>query len=233
MTTPPEPDRITGPLKTWYDLHEALAHEVTAIADDADGLSPDHLDALAERFWAFQDELRAHSEVEDGIMFPAIVDRGGDIDAALGDEHRAEQLASYAFGSALLHARATRTQDAVGALATPAAELRDSLLAHLTSEEATALTQVDGLFSDAEQAALFHTIISSLPSDPRLQPWVAAALSPEHLEARLRNIASSTPQPVMTAMMRQIHDGVDASTWAEIESRTPQLAALVTRGGTS
>jgi len=23
--------RITGPLKTWYDLHEAIAHEIDAL----------------------------------------------------------------------------------------------------------------------------------------------------------------------------------------------------------
>ena len=35
MTATPTPRRITGPLKTWYDMHEALAHEVTALADQA------------------------------------------------------------------------------------------------------------------------------------------------------------------------------------------------------
>jgi hypothetical protein len=233
MTKSTDEGRITGPLKTWYDLHEALGHEATGIAEDADGLTLDHLDAFARRFWAFEDELRAHSEVEDGIMFPAITDRGGHIDPHLGTEHRDEQLTTYALGSALLHAKATRTQDALDSLAGRAAELRDSLLAHLASEEATALTQVDGLFADDEQAALFHTIIGSLPPDPRLQPWVASALSPEHLEARLRNIASSTPEPAMAALMTQIHDGVDPSVWTEIESRTPTLAALVTSAGGS
>jgi hypothetical protein len=231
MTKSTEPGRITGPLKTWYDLHEALAHEATGIAADAETLTLDRLDPFATRFWAFDRELRAHSEVEDGIMFPAISERGGHIDPDLEREHRAEQLATYALGAALLHANATRTPEALSALRGPAAEMRDSLEAHLASEEATALTQVDGLFADDEQAALFHTIITSLPPDPQLQPWVASALSPEHLEARLRNIASSTPQAMMTTLMTQIHGGVDASTWAEIETRTPELAALVDASG--
>lgn len=33
------------------------------------------------------------------------------------------------------------------------------------------------------QAALFRSIIAALPPDPQLQPWVAAALTPAHLEA--------------------------------------------------
>jgi hypothetical protein len=233
MTKSAEPGRITGPLKTWYDLHEALAHEATGIAADAETLTLDSLDAFATRFWAFDRELRAHSEVEDGIMFPAISERGGHIDPDLEREHRAEQLATYGLGSALLRAKATRTPDALAALQGPAAEMRDSLEAHLASEETTALTQVDGLFADDEQAALFHTIITSLPPDPQLQPWVASALSPEHLEIRLRNIASSTPEAMMTTLMTQVHDGVDAATWNEIATRTPELAALVNSGDAS
>lgn len=233
MTKTEEPARIKGPLKTWYDLHEALAHEATGIATEAADLTLSGLDAFAARFWAFDRELRAHSEVEDGIMFPAIEERGGSIMTELEDEHRAEQLAVYAVGAALLQANATRTPDALAALAGPTADLRDSLNAHLELEEATALTQVDGLFSDDEQSALFRTIIGSLPPDPQLQPWVTAALSPDHLELRLRNIASSMSTPALTGFMTQIHDGVDADTWAVVQSRTPDLAALVDHGSGS
>lgn len=228
MTSSPEPARITGPLRSWYDLHEALTHEVTDIAADATTLDLDGLDAFATRFRAFDRELRAHSEVEDGIMFPAIVERGGHIDAGLGQDHRAEQLSAYALGAALLAAIATRTPRALGSLAGPAAEMRDSLTAHLAVEEASALTQVDDLFSHEEQAELLGTIIRSLPPDPGLQPWVARALSPDHLEARLRNLASSVSGPVLTTVMTQIRDGVGDDTWSLIESRTPELAALAT-----
>ena len=228
MTSPSRAARITGPLKTWYDLHEALAHEVTGIAAEAETLTLEGLDAFAARFWAFDRELRAHSEVEDGIMFPAMVERGGRIEADLGQEHLDEQLAVYAVGAALLHANAARTTEALRALVRPTADMRDSLTAHLEREEATALSQVDGLFSDDEQAVLFRTIIGSLPPDPQLQPWVTAALSPEHLEARLRNIAKSMSTPALAALMIQIHDGVGADTWSVVESRTPDLAALVT-----
>lgn len=233
MTPSTTTGRITGPLKTWYDLHEALAHEAAGLATDAEALTDDRLDAFADRFWSFDRELRAHSEVEDGIMFPAITAAGGTIDADLGVEHRDEQLAVYALGAALLQAKATGTADARAALVPLAVQLRDSLLAHLEQEEATALVQVDGLFSDPEQAELFRTIIGSLPADPQLQPWVAAALSPEHLELRLRNVATSMPTPALTAMMRQIHAGVDDETWSTIAERTPDLAALVDDGNGS
>jgi len=233
MTQPATDRRITGPLKTWYDLHEALDHEATGIAADASELTLDGLDALAIRFWAFDDELKHHSEVEDGIMFPAIVAAGGTIDTPLFEEHRDAHLAVYAFGTAVLHAKATRTSEALAALGPLATELRDSFKAHLEHEEATALGQVDDLFSNDEQAGLFRTIIGSLPPDPQLQPWVAAALTPEHLEARLRNIASSMSTPALTALLTQIRDGVDPATWRVVEETTPELAELVDPGSTS
>lgn len=228
-----EPTRITGPLRTWYDLHEALDHEAAGLAEDAASLSAEHLDAFAERFWGFDRELRAHSEVEDGIMFPAITARGGHVDAELEREHRAEQLEVYALGSLILHALAATDADALAALAAPAVALRDSLRAHLRAEEATVLNQVDVLFDDQEQGALLRTIIGALPPDPQLQPWVSAAITPEHLEARLRNIANSLSTPALTALLTQIRDGVDAETWHEVEARTPELAALVTTGSRS
>ena len=74
---------------------------------------------------------------------------------------------------------------------------------------------------------------SALPPDPQLQPWVTTALSPDHLELRLRNIASSMSTPALTALMTQIHDGVDADTWAVVQRRTPDLAALLDHGSGS
>jgi hypothetical protein len=99
---------------------------------------------------------------------------------------------------------------------------------HLAVEESEVLSQVQGLFDDDDQTAMLHTIFSSLPPDPKLQPWVAQALTPAHLEARLRNLASSLGHDQLVAVLTQIHDGVDAATWREVEARTPDLAALVT-----
>lgn len=226
---PPSPAarRITGPLKTWYDMHEALIHEVAALAEMAASVTPGELDGFARRFGYFEQELRTHSEVEDGIMFPAIAQRGGTIARELLDEHREEQLRAYELGTAILRARAAGDATSLSALASLGAALRDSLRSHLELEEAEVLSRVDDLFTAGEQAGLMRTIISSMPADPHLQPWVAAALTPEHLEARLRNMAASLSHVALVAVLTQIRDGVDAATWAGVRSRTPDLAALV------
>jgi hypothetical protein len=221
------PRRVTGPLKTWYDMHEALSHEVRALADLAVDLASTGLAGFAKRFGAFDSELRNHSEVEDGIMFPAIVAAGGSVPGHLLDEHRDEQLRVYELGAAVMAARGRGDDESLAALAAPAASLRDELLAHLQAEEAEVLGEVDELFDTAHQGQVLRTIIAAMPPDPGMQPWVAAALTPEHLEARLRNMASSLGHDALVGLLTQIHDGVAPEIWAEVESRTPDLAALV------
>jgi hypothetical protein len=139
-----------------------------------------------------------------------------------------EQRATYTLATGLLEAKGTRSAKALSGLVGPASDLCDSLVRHLEREEELVLSQVDGLFDDHEQAALFRSIITSLPPDPRLQPWVAAALSPEHLETRLRNIAASMTEPTLSSLMAQIHDGVPSVVWLEIQARVPELARFAT-----
>ena len=196
------------------------------LATLASELTLDGLDAFAIRFAAFDRELRNHSEVEDGIVFPAIVARCGRIDPAFGDEHGDEQRLTYRISCRLLHAKAERSAEPLARLASDGAMLRDALKHHLAAEETEVLSQVDGLFTASEQADLLGAVATSLPADPRLQPWVAAALSPDHLEARLRNMAVSLPPAALTTVLTQIHDGVDAGTWAVVRARTPELASI-------
>jgi hypothetical protein len=222
------PRRVTGPLKTWYDMHEALGHEVRALADLSVGLGRADLDAFAQRFGAFDAELRNHSEVEDGIMFPAILTAGGSVPDHLYDEHRDEQLRVYALGAAVMAARGRRDDESLAALAPLSVILRDSLLAHLQAEEDEVLDEVDELFDTDRQSQLLRTIIAAMPPDPGMQPWVAAALTPAHLEARLRNMATSLGHDAFVGVLTQIHDGVDPAVWVALEQRAPDLAALVT-----
>jgi hemerythrin-like domain-containing protein len=220
--------RIEGPLRTWYDLHEALATEMQRLVDAAQALAPGDavsLDELTDRFRCFAGELRTHSEVEDGIMFPAIRARGGVVDDGFTEEHHHEQQLVYDASSALLESRALGAVDSLVVFADTLDRLRDSLVRHLEAEEADVLPFVAEHFDDAAQGELLRSIIGSVPADPRLQPWVAAALSPEHREARIRNMAAALPPETFAAVMRQIRDGVPRDVWADIVARAPELAS--------
>jgi hypothetical protein len=218
--------RITGPLRTWYDIHEALAFEVTAIAAAAERLAADDLPSIDSRFRMLQRELRTHSEVEDAMLFPEIERRGGTVAASFADEHHHEQQLVYDLECAVLAARLSATPAQLQAVALSAVDLRDRLVAHLRAEEDEVLTQVSDLFDDAEQASWLQQIFALVPADPDVQPWLTAALSPEHREARLRNMQQSLPRPALVEALRQIRAGVDASVWADICDRLPEMAAL-------
>jgi hypothetical protein len=218
--------RITGPLRTWYDIHEALAFEVTAIAAAAERLAADELPRIDARLRMLQSELRTHSEVEDAMLFPEIVRRGGTVAASFGDEHHHEHQLVYDLDCAVLAARLAPAPARLLAVAASAGELRDRLVTHLRTEEDEVLTQVTRLFDDAEQASWLRQIFALVPVDPDMQPWLAGALSPEHREARLRNMVQTLPRPAMVEALRQIRAGVDASVWADICERLPEVAAL-------
>jgi iron-sulfur cluster repair protein YtfE (RIC family) len=203
------PTRITGPLKTWYDLHEAIAHEIGALVDSAAILDAARLEPSADRYAWFAGELRTHSEVEDGIMFPAIGAAGGQIDHGLTDEHHGEQTLVYDTGCALVDARVRPTPERFARVADLVAQLRDRLLPHLRFEEEVVLPQVPVHIDDRAQGELLQAIIGSIPPDPRLRPWVAAALTSDHRTARLRNMAANLAPEVLRTVLRQIRDGVD------------------------
>ncbi len=109
------------------------------------------------------------------------------------EDHHAEQLLLYDVRSALLEARTFPGDAGMAMVADELDEIRDSLRAHFELEEEEVLPQVPLLFDDDEQGRLLRTILSSVPDDPRLQPWVVSGLSPEHRAARLRNLSASLP----------------------------------------
>jgi len=196
------------------------------MATAATQLSPRDLIMLEDRFRVFEGELRTHSTVEDALMFPAIEARGGVVEEAFAKEHRQEQLLVYDVACAFLALRLDNTGHAGERLVQALARVRASLGAHLQAEEDEVLSQVSNLFDENEQAALLQKIFSVLPPDPRLQPWVAAALTPEHREARLRNMQAALPPAALVATLRQIREGVTAEVWTDISRRLPELASL-------
>jgi hemerythrin superfamily protein len=218
--------RIRGPLRAWYDLHEALAFEIGALVGACHSLAPATADAFMDRFSIFARELRAHSEVEDGIMFAALRARGGQIGESFGAEHHHEQQLIYDARCALLEATTLHHASGFTVAADILDEVRRALLLHFEAEEDRILPQVPLLFDDQEQATLLRTIITSVPAGPDLQAWVASRLTPEHREGRLRNMAQSLPPEQLVVILHQIHQGVNSSIWADIEARVPELAAL-------
>lgn len=220
-------ERIHGPLSAWYDIHEALAHEAHELAAQARTLVPAEWASFTKRYRYFESELRLHSLVEDGVMFPALSAAGGHIDAALGTEHHRDALMLYDLQRSLMEAQAFADRPPPTQLAATMAVLDATIGSHFVDEEEHVLPQVGKLFDDAQQARLLQAILQVVPPDPHLEPWIVGAITPEHRTARLRNFARSLPREALQSLLRQIHDGVTPDVWSDITRNTPELAAML------
>ena len=72
-------DQNDGPLRGWYDIHQALRVELADLRDHADRSAdrdPEAVHAFDERFEFLRAVLTAHSAAEDGIIFAAMRLRG-------------------------------------------------------------------------------------------------------------------------------------------------------------
>jgi hemerythrin-like domain-containing protein len=216
-------ERIGGPLVSWYDIHESLAFEIKALAEASRHLDLDGVDAFGERFEYFRDELRRHSEIEDGLVFASIATKGGNIDPSFELEHHAEQQLMYEIGYELLGATALRSSAQFGLVAEQLAQIRDSLVAHFQEEEDEILPQVPELFEMGEQVNLLHAILGTLPPDPNAQGWIVARLTPEHREARVRHMSQALPPEQFAIILEEIKSGVSPEIWADVAARVPDL----------
>lgn len=225
-------ERITGPLRAWYDIHDALRQEIGSleqVVTECDEDDRDAWTAFADRFEFFHGELRDHSLHEDGIVFPAMRQQGIPVESNYTKEHHKEQALVYDVAASIHEVAVLTDRYDVSGARQAAREaivsLRMHLVEHLALEEEYLLPQADEVISDDEQAWILQAIIASVPPDPRVQPWIAAALTPEHREARLVHMHDELPADAFAAVMGQIRAGVSAEIWADIVSRQPGLAA--------
>jgi len=218
---------------SWRELHEAFRHELAGLVTQADSLVVANVEAFTERFAFFAQELRVHSEVEDGILFPALADRGHRVEGGFTEDHHDEQRRIYDLGSSLygIASLADRFEvtDAVEAVQHGVRDLGTGLERHFDWEERDVLPVVASAFDGEEQSWLLGRIIAVLPADPRVQPWVTASLSPAHRDVRLRHLHDSLPHEAFVATMRQIREGVPPEVWADIEARQPDLVVELTK----
>jgi iron-sulfur cluster repair protein YtfE (RIC family) len=222
--------RITGPLRAWYDIHEALLFEARALATQARATSPLQAEALARRYAFFEAELRLHSSVEDGLMFPAMREAGGHVDPVLSSDHQRDQLVLYDVRCALLEAEAFDRVRTLERVVETLDVLAEHLARHFSDEEETALVMAAKVFSDAEQGRLLKSIFRLLPPDPHLEPWILSSLTPEHRVARLRNLISSLPPPRLEQVLEETRAGVSPDIWRDLEHEIPELARSQVQG---
>jgi hemerythrin-like domain-containing protein len=229
MSAPPQ--RREGPLRSWYDIHDALRHEVEALVTEANALTDDAttLDAFDQRVEFLRRMLSAHSTAEDAVMFPSMARRGLAVDERFRAEHLTEVGSIYDLHRNAVQARfITDPVESVAALARIVAgtqRLQAGLEGHLTAEEEQLLPAVLDAFSEDEQLTLLHSILASNPGDVKLQmiPWIVGAVPIPHAAEFLDDVHVSAGDAGFAFVATLVHDDVPADRWDALVELLPAL----------
>jgi hypothetical protein len=226
-------DSTEGPLRGWYDIHQALRVELADLREHADRSAdrdPEAVHAFDERFEFLRAVLTAHSAAEDGIIFAAMRLRGLDSTEELTKDHMRELGNIYDVHRHLVEARFLGDlEDAAGPLGRArdaTHRLEEDLLGHLAFEEEGIIPEVLANFSAADQASLLSKVVAENPPDlvPRILPWMIGAISPEHREAAVRDWQATLPPEVVTMLVGFLRMGLAPDVWSDLQSRVPELA---------
>ena len=180
-----------------YVMHHAFRRDLRMFAAAATATPASDRDAwraLAARWDTFSHVLHAHHTGEDTGLWPALLERATEEEAATLDAMEAEHatidpiLTASAAGLAVL---AERADEAVRAeLAEQLAAARDSLAHHLEHEETDAIALVQKYLTPDDLQRIEETHFKKKESPAqlaRIVPWIAHQLPAEVRERLLRD----------------------------------------------
>jgi iron-sulfur cluster repair protein YtfE (RIC family) len=222
-----------GPLQSWYDLHEAIRHELAQIRTLAAGVRADDTDAqrmLTDRVQFFMDVLAVHSEHEDGVIFPFMRWRALEVADHYTTDHHDEAAEIYDIRVALIAIRFREAGQDVGAeldeVRSRLAALDSALDAHLSAEEDELIPQCAGLPVD-EQVDLVTRMVSQTPEwiAPHLTPWMVRMVSLDHQVHLLDAWSKTLASEAFAAKAKAIRADMPERDWKALRERVPALAA--------
>lgn len=222
----------SGPLESWFDIHEAIKNEfprLRKMAADARLEDADSLKTLSDEVVFFAEVLTVHSLSEDGVGFPIMRARGITVPKGLSEDHHRELTALYEIRRAclelLFHEEGQDLAEALASVRHQLAELEEDLAQHIAAEDEVIIPQAMKLFSPSEQAQLVVKMVAHTPSwlSEKVLPWMITNISSEHrvhlLEVWLENLA----QQPLAEKIRTIKLGVSAELWGELTRQVPGL----------
>lgn len=221
-----------SPLREIVYFHEAIrsamssfAHEAKVLHEGSSSVSPEQLQALAERHRFIRAVCQFHSASEDEVVFPVlhrvvsgVKKRDGSSDIIPADSsthtHRCEEdhLSETArfeelgrlLGDVKACARrgAKEVAELTGELSTVAQKLSRSMSIHMTREETDVLPILMKTLCQAEQRHIVWKLVQAMPLRllERFMPWISAKLDEKDVEDWLENIrkaSNSTQKPLV------------------------------------
>lgn len=223
-----------GPLQSWYDLHEAIRHELAEIRTLATGVGADDVAAqrtLTDRVQFFMDALAVHSQHEDGIIFPFMRWRGLKVADSFTTDHHDEAAEIYDIRVALIGIRFREEGEdldvALDEVRSRLEALESDLEVHLAAEEDELIPQCESLAVE-EQIDLVTRMVTQTPEwiAPHLTPWLVRMISLDHQVHLLDAWSKALGSETFAAKARAIREEMPEADWQAIRERVPALGAI-------
>ncbi|MEM8631184.1 MAG: hemerythrin domain-containing protein [Pseudomonadota bacterium] len=222
----------SGPLESWFDIHEAIRKEfprLRKMADDTDLGDTNGLKRLSDEVVFFAEVLTVHSLSEDGVGFPIMRSRGISVPESLSEDHHRELTAIYDIRRSclelLFHEEGQDVAPALDRVRQQLAALETDLNAHITTEDDVIIPQAMALFSPQEQAHLVVRMVAHTPAwlSETVLPWMIESISREHRVHLLKVWVDNMPPEALREKVGVIRAGVSPDTWRDLVEGVPGI----------
>ncbi|MEM8564211.1 MAG: hemerythrin domain-containing protein [Pseudomonadota bacterium] len=221
-----------GPLQSWYDVHEAIKTDLTALRLEADSLSAETLFPFTKHLQFFMDVLQVHSLHEDGVAFPFMTAHGINVPEQVRHEHHSEQASLYDMRTQLARLHALPETVVFAAelerLQTQLADFERHLIAHISLEDEHLIPQFESTLDVPQQQLMIIRLTGETPTwiAPSLMVWMFSNISVEHGVELLKAWQSFLPATTLQSKVSAVRAGVTPSLWAQYVDALPSLAAV-------
>ena len=206
-----DPEKYAAVADNFVYVHRALRRDLARIIEGGPEL-------FASDFPRFARILAKHTELEDILFFPALLERAPGSTAMTTDPHQEIETLSAALVA----------DDSGDDPAERLQALQELLVAHLAEEEELVMPAMMEHFEAAEIWALDGRIMEFCPPEfmQEMLPWWFTHIDAEDRVCVAQNMALGVPPEVLPVLGQWISAGLGESEWGALVESVPALAAI-------
>jgi hemerythrin-like domain-containing protein len=224
---------VSGPMQMYLYVHDSILRAVAGYEDRAKHLDRDDADEVAafaaELDW-FHTMVKGHEKAEEAVLFPALQERYALVAEPYFYDH--EDFEPHVFdgidnaiGGLRRSNGSSDRREMAELLYRQSVALNEHMRLHISKENELLLPKLEAEFDLDEQARIAGTMAGMF--DPAMMgalvAWMYDGQDAQDREGMVRFLQRILP-PEAFAGITAMLAARDASTWAEVQRRVPELA---------
>ena len=224
---------MSGPMQMYLYVHDAILRAVAGYEERAKQLDRDSADDVAafanELDW-FHTMVKGHEKAEEAVLFPALQDRFALVAEPYFYDH--EDFEPHVFDG-IDHALAglrrpdgdPGRREMAELLYRQSVALNEHMRLHISKENELLLPKLEAEFDVDEQARIAGVMAGMFdpPMMGALVGWMYDGQDAQDREGMVRFLQNVLPPEAFSGLAAMLA-ARDASTWAELQRRVPELA---------